>query len=288
VPSAPVLCLLGDIAVPVCPRSDRGKKDRFAEFLYRMSKMFEYVLVLSGNHEYYQGTKGNMMEVDEAILEICKSRNNLFYLNCSSIRINDVRILGCTLWSFVPPEAETQVENFLNDYRLIHISKQSYASMFDCSEVGDFEDCDKGSALTAAVSTKLHLRQRAWLDAQIKRAKECQEVIFVATHHTPSFCGTSSPQYGKPDVMCNPAGFGFSTSLHQMFDGVHTWAYGHTHFNNDQLFGATRLVCNQRGYHMSVDKHYRNDFVLDFQKPVVASKSSESGKPKVDTSESFV
>jgi len=47
------------------------------------------------------------------------------------------------------------------------------------------------------------------------------------------------------------------------YRSLHTWCYGHTHFNNDQTLGrGVRLVCNQRGYRYTQEKNYRKDLVL--------------------------
>jgi len=43
---------------------------------------------------------------------------------------------------------------------------------------------------------------------------------------------------------------------------IDTWAFGHTHFNNDQLVGKSRVVSNQRGYHFEVDKNFKTNKVL--------------------------
>ena len=48
---------------------------------------------------------------------------------------------------------------------------------------------------------------------------------------------------------------------------VRAWAYGHTHFNNDQVMHGARVLSNQRGYpsaqHQPSSSRYSNAMVVE-------------------------
>ena len=43
---------------------------------------------------------------------------------------------------------------------------------------------------------------------------------------------------------------------------IHTWAFGHTHFNVDMVLDQVRVVCNQRCYKYHLAVGHREDVVL--------------------------
>lgn len=237
-PKAKVLALLGDIGIPNFPGSKR--QDNFRKFLAFCAKNFEYVLFVSGNHEYYQGNEDfGISETDKLMQCICDEWENVFFLQKQKLLINNVRVLGATLWSHCPSESERDLEMFLNDYRLIHIS---------------------GQRLKAHHTSQLHSDHVMWLEEEISSASSRSELILVLTHHTPSYHGTSDPVHGIPSKN-NVGGYGFSSPLESLYEGrVHTWAFGHTHFCSNQVLKGTRLLSNQRGYAHEVHPMYRPDF----------------------------
>merc|ERR1712157_335291 len=88
--------------------------------------------------------------------------------------------------------------------------------------------------------------------------------VLVLTHHTPTFTGTSNPRH-NPD----PQGMSsaFSTDLEHMLRdpamaAIHTWCFGHTHYNSDQHVSGVRLVSNQMGYCTQPTNGYRRNFVV--------------------------
>lgn len=93
-PSASVLALLGDIGDPL-PGEYRSASYR--SFIYAQAEVFEYVLLLTGNHEYYHH---HQEQVHDAIEQLCREapRRNVVFLHKSSFDYRGVRFLGCTLW----------------------------------------------------------------------------------------------------------------------------------------------------------------------------------------------
>merc|ERR1711933_402572 len=144
-----------------------------------------------------------------------------------------------------------------NDYRMIYISTDDSAS-----ETKDFQGVPV-SRLTPQRTSQWHVESVRWLQSEIAQieADGCH-CIGVLTHHTPSMHGTSAPEHETPGNTVNHA---FSTDLSELLrlPSVKLWAYGHTHYNNDQLIHGTRLVSNQLGYVGEGIAGYRSDLVID-------------------------
>ena len=248
VPNAPVLALLGDIGSPLSPA--------YEAFLLRQAQRFEQVLVLTGNHEYYtrHPTEGAKQQIDAKIAAICAKHPRLVFLNRSAITIGGVRVLGCTLWSYVPPHAEAYLESYLNDFRLIYPTPP--------------EDGEVPRPLSAGLYRRWHEDEAAWLANEIGSCEADGVDCVVLTHHTPSFHGTSDPRYGS-DPEQSLGNYGFSSNMSDLLrsPSVRAWAYGHTHFNNDQVMHGARVLSNQRGYpsaqHQPSSSRYSSAMVVE-------------------------
>jgi hypothetical protein len=132
----------------------------------------------------------------------------------------NVTILGCTLWSFVTKDAERQC---LHDFHRVH----------------DWTVEDHNSA---------HSEDLKWLtnECAMIRVQEPHRRIIVFTHHGPTRHGTIAPQYmGSPII----SAFASELTTHPVWaPPISLWAFGHTHYNCDQVRDGIRVVSNQRGY----------------------------------------
>jgi predicted phosphodiesterase len=100
--------LLGDIGNPLKPE--------YREFLWEMSDRFGQVFVVAGNHEYY----ANEVSLTNRLIEsICAQRDNLHFLNASSVKWGDFLVLGATLWAYAPPEHRAAIEAASTDHHKI-------------------------------------------------------------------------------------------------------------------------------------------------------------------------
>lgn len=168
----------------------------------------------------------------------------------TSISLAGVKVLGCTLWSHVPRTAAQKVTQGINDYALI------------------LSDDRAGGPLTTRESSRWHASDVQWLKHELQVAAAEQQTCLVLTHHAPSMHGTSNPKHSAE----NPLRFAFATELeHLMGYPVHTWVYGHTHYNNDQIINGTRVVSNQRGYDFRVSSGYNAKFVVQVPSMMPAS-----------------
>lgn len=238
-PEAPILALLGDIGY-ACSR-------QLKNFLYSQCDRFEKVLFLAGNHEYYNnGTNtSSMTEQLEWMRNVCSKHPNLHFMEQESIILNDVVVLGTTLWSNISKKDRRMAENFLNDYRLSY----NHAP-------GEYP-----RNLKAKETTAIYLESISWIESQLKKAKKNSQKVVVLTHHTPMLTGTSHPQFKDSSVTCC-----FSSDLEALLlssgPTLVAWACGHTHYNFDFMVGSVRVVSNQRGYKNRDKDDYQKDGVV--------------------------
>jgi len=251
-PSAPILALLGDIGCPGVPDYDQGVLG-YRAFLYQMADLFEHVLVLAGNHEFYINPL--RMNVLPATVEECKAvirtvcqespKKNITFLDKESVIINGVRVVGATLWSKVPSGyTAREVGRSMNDYHLSYMP----------AEIGGKKSVRK---LTVEDTNDMFAADLKFIKDQLKEAcsttdshGEMQNAI-VLTHHAPSDTGTADPAYATSSVksaFSTPLDFMFDHKSEQGYPALKAWAFGHTHWCVDTKIKDVRLVANQHGY----------------------------------------
>ena len=277
-PTAPILALLGDIGIPTHPGYKR--------FLLHQAERFAAVLVLTGNHEFYDTSapghaqaehgetwagaearqrarpRHGVEDMERVIESICDLHPALHYVDNRVVRLGrDVGApaLLCTpLWSHIPRHAMSEVGRCLNDYTM------ALTRITDGSVAG--ETAPKNAAgqplrrLTPEDTSNYHWLAVDWLRREIARLRVDCRAMAVMSHHTPAMMGTSNPRFEGPNATAIQ--HAFSTDLSELFAStaeIKVWAYGHTHYNNDRCVEGTRLVSNQRGYQHEVNEDYRPD-----------------------------
>ena len=206
-----VLILAGDIGYPFNNKLEPNAN--YKDFLVMVRKVWNNVILVSGNHEYYSG-KGTLgpEEVDKEIRRVC-NEIGVHFLQKDSITIEGTRYLGCTLWT--------------------DINQSAFDSMNDKNIFEN--DITKYQAV--------HQDHRRWLEQEIPK-----EIIptVVITHHLPSF------QIVHPRFQAMTAfNTGFASDLDELIIAnpqVKMWCCGHTHERNVQVVGTTPIVCNPYGY----------------------------------------
>lgn len=201
-----ILILAGDIGYP--------NSNIFKIFMKWCVQNWKHVIMIAGNHEYY---KNSVHKVNQT-LNILAREIGFIFLNNSSIIIDNMIILGTTLWSEIPDDCWNEVRNYLNDFSYIEEFKNNYKT-YDT----------------------LHQQAKNWLGKEL--SKETDKVKIVVTHHAPVEEITSAPIYrGKKT---NKA---FATDCSELLDMSDIWIYGHTHFNNYPIYRNCTVITNQRGY----------------------------------------
>ena len=224
-PGAKYLALCGDIA--------QFDDETLYVKLRKWSKMYEKILYIPGNHEYFYGQM-------KKLIEIFKKRKplNVILFDRERIELDGIIYLGCTLWAKVPIEHSAYVSKRIRDYSAI------YSGV-------DWEGVPL--LLTVEDTNKLHDMDVRWLGNAIKKVEdenkeavenkqELKQVV-VLTHHAPFTVGTSPPRFKGVDL------FGFCTDMSELFKHHIThWIFGHTHHPCNIKIKQTRLLSNPRGY----------------------------------------
>ena len=89
-PKSDILILAGDI----CHISSFERHRSFFEYV---SKNFQYVLYIPGNHEFYKSDL-KIEELESQLEKYLESFKNIIYLNNKSIVIEDILFTGSCLW----------------------------------------------------------------------------------------------------------------------------------------------------------------------------------------------
>lgn len=208
-PSAPYLLLLGDI----CPIAKEGL---YRLFFSQVSKFYRQVLVVNGNHEFYDPKfERSIAELKEVQSRLLSPFPNVSVVDDRVVEFKEgFRVVGSTLWSHVTPAAERK----LNDYRCIFSSQHH--------------------PLTFADVNKMHAGHVDFVGAAL--ADDYAGVTLVATHHAP-LLGSSDPKYATED--------GFASDLSRLVPRADYWVYGHTHWPCNKTFQGCQVISNPMGYH---------------------------------------
>ncbi|RKU43171.1 hypothetical protein DL546_004193 [Coniochaeta pulveracea] len=201
--------------------------------------LFRTVLFVAGNHEAYHSSWRETLDVLHAFQEESNARKDesqgelgeFILLDRGLWRLPDsnIVILGCSLFSYVPPESKEAASTGLKDFN--HTEKW---------------DVD--------AHNEMHKRDLSWLNAQVADLEASDVKIIIFSHWSP----TVDARAMDPRHVGSRITTAFSTDLskEKCFKSgrVKLWAFGHTHYNCDFIAergadaGPLRLVTNQRGY----------------------------------------
>ena len=227
-PVAPILALLGDIC---CCGSD-ADFSLFKRFINEVLPLYEQIIFISGNHEYYNNTKikpeyKNTIEgIDEKIKQFFKSTSpKLHHLNNSSIKLSDGKdtyiIIGSTLWSWIPENRRGSIQSQMNDYSYIYFNNK------------------KPLPLTSNHVAEMFTNNVKYIKQQIAKYKDRYKII-IFTHHKP---------YLSTSYDINGLSVAYESDLSSLFDEyINLWAYGHTHIADSSMHKKVWFYSNPKGY----------------------------------------
>lgn len=226
-PQAPYLIMAGDIGDPFKPS--------YLKFISAMSKLFQKVFLITGNHEYYQKKRKPNQPggitwievVDRHIEKLVQTLPNVIFLNNSSYPFNEeLVIFGGTMWT-IPDEAEIDlIFETVNDFRMI--------PGFNVRSLPYFH---------------------TQFTEKLAEILDTQRQVIVVSHHIPSF-GLIDLAY--KDCGVNSA-FACDVALREN-PKIITWVYGHTHKGN--IF--EKFLCNPIGYPgENLKVNFSETFALD-------------------------
>ena len=204
---ADVCVIAGDIGYPWQPS--------YSQILEAVSKIFQHVVIIHGNHEYYQTGK-TIEEIKTKTREICSFLPNVHYLDNSYIDLKDdrgivYRFIGTTLWS--------------------HISKPQY-TVNDRIYIKEF---------TVENNNETFRKNVEYLETTLENSKDT--ICIVVTHHMPSFSLVDEMYKQSPYNQC------FASNCDKLIkDPVKAWIFGHTHKRTFQYLNGILCTANPIGY----------------------------------------
>ena len=230
-PSAPILCLLGDI----CACGTEQDFIIFKKFIEYISKKYEYVIHMPGNHEYY--TFGNynityndtIPGIDKKIKLFFKKFDNVYFLNNNKLKINmnnkTYIFIGSTLWSNVKKNDLKEVQGLMNDYNAIYVP--------------DLNNDNKVRRFAIYDMVKLHKNSVRYIKNIINNSKK-GEIYILLTHHKPIRDKSIEDKISQA----------YETDLVDIIikQPLKLAAHGHTHIHYDKIINNVRIVSNPKGY----------------------------------------
>lgn len=214
-PIADNLIVAGDVGDPYDPN--------YKIFFDYVANNWKNVIYVTGNHEYYNYNKYvtlRMQDIDNTISMMLSQYPNVHFLNNKSIILDDIKIIGSTLWSS-PYTTER-----INDFKYI------------------YDDC--GNSLTLEKFSEMNHNCIDYLKNEITDAESYRKVIIV-THFMPLISpDLSNSKYTGAQYESQYLYFG--NKLYDVMEQIDLWISGHTHEVFDENIKGTRWCCNAFGH----------------------------------------
>lgn len=188
---------------------------------------FKHVILVCGNHDYYNGSIETINRMIREWIE-SESITNLHFLSRNSVIIEDVSFIGTTLW--------TDYDN--NNQHAKDIAR---VSMADYKYIWSG---DTSFRITPDDLLKIHQHDKMFIFDEHKKAYSQGLKTVVITHHLPSYKSV------HPFYTSSPLNCAFASNLDNEIEhsDIDVWVHGHTHYCFDYILGNTKIKCNPRGY----------------------------------------
>ncbi len=198
------------------------------------------VFFVAGNHDYYGGY---FSVVNKYLDNIGLKIDNFHFLSNSSFVYENVKLVGCTLWSNFDLAPKPEV----------------YARTVG-SKINDFWEISKLSGerisrFTPSDCRKLNEESREFLKRELSTDSETRSIVI--THFMPS-PKSIHPRF-EHDIL-NPFFCCNCESL--MGPNVPLWIHGHTHDSMDYFHKGTHVIANPRGYYEE-NKRFNGRLTID-------------------------
>ena len=222
-PSSDILILAGDIG-------SLYKYKQLNEFLKKLAALFKVVIYVPGNQEYYRPNDTYesipFQTLKARFNEIKLNIPNLHILDKSSIQINDLLIIGCTLWS----DAMINIPKFI-----VKIQEMNYTSY-----------------------RKLYNEDLSYIKKMLSYCAVNNLKSLVISHHLPSYSLVPRNKLNWKFISM------YASNIDYLFDDYHidVWIAGHIHKNFNTKIKNTRVMSNQMGKPKDNVSDYRRDFTF--------------------------
>jgi predicted phosphodiesterase len=215
---ADILVLLGDIGKP--------RTEQYRRLIDAVSDIFDHVIVISGNHEYYHGRE-SFEKTRSYMHHFFEKYENVYFLDNESITIDGVLFIGSTLWTNIPKEKDFLFEEQMNDYKSISTKQINAPRMYK---------------IRPEFTRTLHSIAYKYIEHQLKNNSA---PTIILTHHIPINTKDFIPCAYKNNQL--NAGY-FSDCRKLIKSPVVAWMFGHCHTPITYDFDGIKLLSNPYGY----------------------------------------
>jgi len=224
-----VLIIAGDLCEP-------HKKTKIENFLSISADRFAWVIVVLGNHDYYNSSLETAVgEYQKIAKDNCL--NNVIVTDCATVNFENVSFICATLW--------TDYDN--RDWFSMQAAKRG---MLDYQTIMTIGDDGLSRRIVPEDLFCIHQTHKSFIDAQLMVRDNKKKI--VVTHHIPSPASVHE-KYSRSSINgCFASNLDSLILKHQ----PKFWIHGHTHEVFDYYIGETRVYCNPYGYygHENTDK----------------------------------
>lgn len=222
-PEADVCVIAGD----VCDRINLA-----VNWVGKVIRPHMPVIFVPGNHEFYastlDGTRRNATMLCAAL--------GVTLLDDAAVTIDGIRFVGGTLWT------DFKLNGASGD-DVARSMTEARVSMADYGETSVL-DFDTYRQMRPDDTLRQHEGTRAFLTEEFEREPDLPTV--VVTHHAPHRGSIHAKYAGDPVTAA------FVSDMAAEIDRWRplAWIHGHVHSSFDYRAGATRIVCNPKGYRL--------------------------------------
>jgi len=225
---AEILILAGDIGYP--------EQIQYKTYIDKVSKIWDQIFIVAGNHEYYQTTKNikTKEEIDMIIEFIVEDYANVYYLNNSKIELTfnkeEYVIIGSTLFSDIEL-TNYSIQININDFKYIYKKREnSKMNTYDYNKINLFD------------YKEYYEESKKFLEDTLNYYKNKNYNVIVVTHHAPSF-ECIEDKYKSSKI--NKA---FYSNLDYLIKDIYCWIHGHTHSQREIKINGVKVLNNSIGY----------------------------------------
>jgi len=226
IPNAPILVIAGDIC--------EVRSILYNKFLLWCSQNWYYVILITGNHEYYWDHDAHptmkQLSIDDIDTFIpLMGIPNVIFLQCgTSFKLpgTNIRFVGSTLWSAIDPMIYDEIAAVKGDYNATYTSTHQGIRK-----------------TTPADISALHALHKSYLESALA-PQSSNEILIVVTHHMPS------KQLLEPHYRDERWNSCYASNDDDLIrSNVKVWICGHSHRATQwKAPSGTLVLMNARGY----------------------------------------
>lgn len=205
------------------------------------------IIYVAGNHEYYSNDLNLVSVMRKKAAEL-----NIQFLENNSFEWNNVRFLGCTLWTDFNQWSRHDVQLALekmSDYKKIAVSEWRNRSKNQAKAeyaLGKKYQKLQDPMLTPLITFLLHKESMKWLEQELEKPYSGKTV--VVTHHAPAIGAVMGSDHANMVKLIGAYATDLSAFLIKYKRIINLWVHGHTHRPMDYYSGGVRIITNARGY----------------------------------------